>query len=124
MARIKDVLKNEEDELQEKTQQNQYESSSKKTHWRKIKKKLGPKNKEEDEGLREQFPDGQVSCSSNHHQFILILVFSVSAVSKNHHAGNSLGVQKTPPTLPSQRGGPSQVSMARLQLCKENTVTH
>ena len=63
MARIKDVLKNEEEEREEETKQSEHESSSNKPHWRKIKKRPGPKNKVEDEGLMEQFPDGLVSSA-------------------------------------------------------------
>ena len=65
MARVKEVLKNEEDEREEETKQNEHEASSHKPHWRKLKKKPGPKNKEENEGLTEQFPGGRVSCVSN-----------------------------------------------------------
>ena len=95
MARIKDVLKNEEDEQEEETKQLQHESSSNKPHWRKLKKKPGPKNKQEDEGLKERFPDGKVSCSSNLDRSINILIFSVSAVSKKDQASNTWGVSQT-----------------------------
>ena len=86
MARIKDVLKNEEDEQEEETKQLQHEASSNKPHWRKIKKKPGPKNKEEDDSLKERFPDGQVSCNSSMINEFLSCFFPVSAVSKKDHA--------------------------------------
>ena len=73
-------------EKEEEQQQKIHELSS--PHWRhQARGKPGPKNKEEDEALKERFPDGQVSFASNHDQcIILILLFSVSAVSKNYQA--------------------------------------
>ena len=81
---------NQEDdqEKEEEQQQKIHELSAKKPHWRQARRKPGPKNKKEDEELKERFPDGQVSCAWNHDQcIILILLFSVSAVSKNYQAG-------------------------------------
>ena len=76
---------NQEDdkEKEEEQQQKIHERSNTKPHWKQARKKPGPKNKEEDEALMERFPDGMVSCAWNNDQcIILILLFSVSAVSK------------------------------------------
>ena len=76
MARIKELLRTEEDEREEETKQNEHEASSHKPHWRKLKKKPGPKNKEEDE----RFSDGQVSLHSNH-DMMNVFVFGIFSVS-------------------------------------------
>ena len=111
------VMNREDDEEKEEEQQQKFHELSK-PHWSQARKKPGPKNKEEDEALMERFPEGQVSCASNHDQhIILILLFSVSVVFKKDQAGNSWGVPQTPQTQTSQ--GEVQVSMARVHLCKD-----
>ena len=79
-------MNREDDEEKEEEEQQKIHELSR-PHWIHAREKPGPKNKEEDEALKERFPDGQVSFASNHDQcIILILLFSVSAVSKNYQA--------------------------------------
>ena len=87
MERLTQELHEDDQEKEEEQKQKIHERS--KLHWRQqAKKKPGPKDKEEDEKLKERFPDGQVSCALNRYQYIiLILLFSVSAVSKKDQAG-------------------------------------
>ena len=95
----------QEDDKEEEEEQQQkiHEHETTTPHWRQARAKPGPKNKEEDEALMERFPDGQVSFASNYNQFIiLILLFSVSDVSKKDQASNSWGVPQTPQTQTSQ----------------------
>ena len=66
MKRLTQECLEDDQEKEEEQQQKVHELSNKKTHWRQAKKKPGPKDKEEDEALKERFPDGQVSCASNH----------------------------------------------------------
>ena len=116
------VMNREDAEEKEEEQQQKFHELSK-PHWSQARKKPGPKNKEEDEALMERFPDGQVSCASNHDQHIIfILLFSVSAVSKNHQANNSWKLPLSPQTGTYQRE--EQVSMARVQLCKDVFCLH
>ena len=73
----------QEDDKEEEEEQQQkiHEHKTTTPHWRQSRKKPGPKNKDEDEALKERFLDGQVSFSSNNDQcIILILLFSVSAM--------------------------------------------
>ena len=87
VQRIREYIQHVEDEKEEDNTQKDYEQRSQKPHWKKAKKKTGPKDKEEDEELKKRFPDGQVSCVLNHDQCIIIsLLFSVSAVSKKQQA--------------------------------------
>ena len=60
---MKEVLRVEADEREEENQQHRYEASSRKYSFQKTKKKTGPKDTEENERLKERFPDGQVSCA-------------------------------------------------------------
>ena len=70
-----ELMDQEDDKEKQEEQQQKIHDSSNKPHWKKAKKKPGPKNKEEDEKLKEKFLDGQVSCASNYDQcFILILL--------------------------------------------------
>ena len=81
------IMNREDDEEKEEEEQQKMHELSR-PHWSHQKKKPGPKNKEDDEALKKRFPDGQVSFASNYGQYIiLILFFSVSAVSKNYQAG-------------------------------------
>ena len=89
--------RDDDEEKEEEEQQKMHELS--RPHWSHQKKKPGPKNKEDDEALKERFPDDQVSFASNYDQCInLILSFSVSAVCKKDQAGNTWGVPQTPQT--------------------------
>ena len=94
------VMDQEDDKEEEEEQQQKiHEHKTTTPHWRQARAKPGPKNKEEDEALKERFPDDQVSFASNYDQCInLILSFSVSAVCKKDQAGNSWGVPQTPQT--------------------------
>ena len=87
VERIREYIRHVEEEEEEVHTQKDYEKQSKKPHWKKVKNKPGPKNKEEDEELKKRFPDGQVSCASNYDECVLMLLFSVSAVSKKGQAG-------------------------------------
>ena len=51
--------RDDDEEKEEEEQQKMHELS--RPHWSHQKKKPGPKNKEDDEALKERFPDGQVS---------------------------------------------------------------
>ena len=92
------VMNREDDEEKEEEEQQKIHELSR-PHWSLARKKPGPKNKEEDEALKERFPDGQVSFASNYDQCIIaILLFSVSALSKKDQAVNSWRVPQTPET--------------------------
>ena len=64
------VMNREDDEEKEEEEQQKIHELSK-PHWRLARKKPGPKNKEEDEALKERFPDGQVSFASNYDNLLL-----------------------------------------------------
>ena len=83
---MKEVLRVEADEREEENQQHRYEASSRKFSFQKAKKKPGPKNTEENETLKDRFPDGQVSFQpwsiySN------LVIFSVSGVTLQKRSG-------------------------------------
>ena len=82
VQRLTQELQHDDKEREEEHKQKEHEDSSKKKHWRQqARKKPGPQNKVEDEGLKERFPDGEVSFDLNQDQCVLILfIFSVSFV--------------------------------------------
>ena len=74
VERLREELRQDDNEKEEEQRQIVHERSNTKVHWRhQARKKPGAKSKEEDEGLKERFPDGQVGCASNHGQYILIM---------------------------------------------------
>ena len=117
---LEELLKEVREQLEENKQQSRHEASRDKPHWKKKKQKPGPKQtiKEEDEQLLEGFPDGQV-YASNHDQYFLIFLFSVSTLFETDQAGKSLEIQRTHATFPSQGGRYEEMPMARMHLCKD-----
>ena len=117
--RLKEIIRRDDEEKEEDERQKEHEESRRKQHWTQRRKKPGRRRTEEDEGLFLRFPDGKVSCASNHVQCVLIFLFSVSVVSRKSQASSCLEIQTTPPTCPSQGRRYCTVSMARMQLCKD-----
>ena len=72
MTQELDVMNREDDEDKEEEQQQKIHELSR-PHWSHARKKPGPKNKEEDEALKERFLDGHVSFASNYDQFIVLV---------------------------------------------------
>ena len=62
-------MQNTQEEHDEEDQQKDYEARSQKPptpHWSSARKKLG--RREKDDGIKERFPQGKVSCASDYDQ--------------------------------------------------------
>ena len=76
IKRVRQDLQDTQEEHDEEDLQKEYE----KPHWSSARKKTGPK---QDEGIKERFPEGKVSCASNYNPCILmVFLFSVHYVTR------------------------------------------
>ena len=63
IERVRQDLQDTQEEHDEEDLQREFEGESKKPHWSQRKKKAG--RPEQDDGIKERFPEGKVGCVSN-----------------------------------------------------------
>ena len=76
IKRVRQDLQDTQEEHDEEDLQKEYE----KPHWSSARKKTGPK---QDEGIKERFPDGKVSCASIYYPCILMIFFQCALCDKS-----------------------------------------
>ena len=76
VQRLTQELIIDREERAEEDQQKVHELTRNKNHWKNQIKKQGRGRPEKDEGLKERFPLGKVSCISTYDQCIQIIFFS------------------------------------------------
>ena len=80
IQRVNQEMQDTQEEHDEEDQQRTYEAKNQKPHWSSAKKKTGPK---QDEGIKERFPEGKVSCASNYNPCILMIFFQCALCDKS-----------------------------------------
>ena len=81
IERMRQDLQDTQEEHDEEDLQREFEAKNKKPHWSQRKKKAG--RPEQDDGIKERFPEGKVSCASIYNQsYSYCILFSVHYVAR------------------------------------------